>query len=235
MELHYFDVLPSTSLTAAEAAKEGAGHLYTVIAARQTAGRGRLQRGFHSPTGGLYFSTVLRTGLSPLQYGAVTPYAALAVHRAILRVCGVHTGIKWVNDLLLEGKKVCGILAESGTDKAGKPYLLLGIGINIGDIVFPEELKEIAASLPCPDKDVLLRAVLEELDGVERAVSSGEWRTPYRNASVVIGREVTVIKGEQKATAIAEDVLSSGALLVKYPDGTHEELCVGEISLRLTQ
>ena len=235
MELHYFDVLPSTSQTAAAAAKEGAGHLYTVIAARQTAGRGRLQRSFHSPAGGLYFSTVLRTGLSPLQYGAVTPYAALAVHRAILRVCGVQTGIKWVNDLLLDGKKVCGILAESGTDKAGKPYLLLGIGINTGDTAFPEELREIAASLPCVDKELLLRAVLAELDGIEQAVLSGEWLEPYRTASVVIGREVTVIKGESKTNAEAVDILPSGALLVEYQDGSTEELCVGEISLRLTQ
>ncbi len=235
MELHYFDVLPSTSLVAAAAAKEGAAHLYTVVAERQTAGRGRLQRSFHSPTGGLYFSTVLRTGLSPLEYGAVTPVAALAVHRAILRVCGVETQIKWVNDLLLDGKKVCGILAESGVDKAGKPYLLLGIGINAGNATFPDELREIATALPCADKDALLRAILKELGGIESAVLSGEWLLPYRSASVVIGRKVTVIKGEHRAPALAKDILPGGALLVEYPDGNREELCVGEISLRLTQ
>ncbi len=235
MELHYFDSLPSTSQTAAVAAREGAGHLYTVIAATQTAGRGRLQRRFYSPAGGLYFSTVLRTGLSPMQYGAVTPYAALAVHRAIARVCRIKTEIKWVNDLLLAGKKVCGILAESGMDSAGVPYLILGIGINTGERELPMELREIAACLPCEDKDALLRAILDGLEGIERAVNAGEWLAEYRAASAVLGCEITVIKGEGRARAVAQDILPSGALLVEYPSGEREALCVGEISLRLTQ
>ena len=235
MNIHYFETLPSTSITAAEMAKEGAPHLTAVVAKTQTAGRGRLTRQFFSPQGGLYVTIVLRTTLSPAQYGAITPYAALAVHRAMYRTCGVRTQIKWVNDLLLDGKKVCGILAESGSDQNGTPYILLGIGINTGDTVFPAELAEIATSIPECDKDALLHAILEELDGVERAVHNGNWLDEYRAHSAVIGREVNVIEGARTTRATALDIAKSGALKVCFEDGTCGELYGAEISLRLTQ
>ncbi len=235
MEIRYFDTLPSTSKTAAEAAKEGAGHLYTVVAATQTAGRGRLQRRFHSPSGGLYFSTVLRTALTPAQYGAVTPFAAVAVARAVCRVCGVQPEIKWVNDLLLRGKKICGILAESGVDTSGEPYIILGIGINTGDTAFPPELQEIADNVPCRDKDALLRTVLAELEHVEEEILRGTWLTEYRAHSAILGREVLVIEGEARRLVTALDILENGALLILESDGRQVPLCGGEISLRLTQ
>lgn len=234
MNVHYFDTLPSTSITAAMLAREGAAHLTTVVARTQTAGRGRLTRTFFSPKGGLYFTTVLRTALTPAQYGAVTPYAALAVHRAIRRTCGVSTTIKWVNDLLLDGKKVCGILAESGRDQSGVPYILLGIGINTGETVFPPELEEIAACLPFCDREALLRAVLEELDGVERAVKEADWREEYRTHAAMLGREVNVIEGERVRRAMAMDITEGGALIVRFESGEVSELCGAEISLRLT-
>lgn len=235
MNIRYYETLPSTSLTAAELAKKGASHLTTVVARTQTEGRGRLTRQFFSPKGGLYFTTVLRTSLAASQYGAVTPFAALAVHRAIRRVCGVCPGIKWVNDLLLDGKKVCGILAESGSDQNGTPYILLGIGINTGETVFPPELADIATSLPPCDRDELLRAILAELDGVEYAVQRADWLEEYRAYSAVLGREVNVTEHMQTRRARALDILENGALLVRFEDGTTAELCGAEISLRLTQ
>ena len=140
MELHVYETLPSTNRTAHEAAQSGAQEFYTVIAKEQTAGRGRLSRSFHSPLGGTYFSTVLRPTVPIAQYGTITPVAAVAVHRALHALTGVRTEIKWINDLLLDGRKVCGILAESGTDLAGKPFVVLGIGINTADVDFPPEL-----------------------------------------------------------------------------------------------
>ena len=235
MNIHYFETLPSTGITAAELAKEGAPHLTTVVARTQTAGRGRLSRHFFSPVGGLYFTTVLRTALKPTEYAAVTPYAALAVFRAIRRTCGVSPLIKWVNDLLLDGKKVCGILAESGHDKNDVPYILLGVGINTGDTVFPPELAEIATSLPTCDKDALLRAVLEELEGMERALQNGEWLQEYRENSAVLGHNVNVIKGEHVTRATALDITERGELVVRYENGDVGVLSTGEISLRLTQ
>lgn len=235
MEIHDYDTLPSTSATAAEAARAGAGHLYTVVAREQTAGRGRLNRGFFSPRGGLYFTTVLRTGLTPAQYGAVTPFAALAVARAIQRVCGICVQIKWVNDLLLEGKKLCGILAESGTDVNGVPYLLLGIGINIGERSFPKELREIATALPHADKERLLTEILLELDDVQRAVEQGSWLAEYKESSCVLSREVYLYEGDAQRRAFVLDILPNGMLFIRNEQGIEEELCTGEISLRLTQ
>lgn len=235
MEIVYYPVLPSTSETAKEAAREGAPHLYTVAAERQTAGRGRLDRRFFSPPGGLYFSTVLRTRLTPAQYGAITPFAAVAVSRALSRVCGVTPEIKWVNDLLLGGKKICGILAESGTDRKGEPFVILGIGINTGTAAFPAELREIAACVPCEDRDALLAAVLDELAGVESAVENESWLAAYRAASCVLSREVEIVTGAERRRVRALDILPSGALLVQSADGTAEELRGAEISLRVTQ
>ncbi len=235
MNIHYFETLPSTGITAAEMAKKGAPHLTAVVAKTQTAGRGRLTRQFFSPRGGLYVTVILRTALSPAQYGAITPYAALAVHRAIRRICGVEAQIKWVNDLLLDGRKICGILAESGTDQNNVPYILLGIGVNTGDTVFPPELAQIATSIPTCDKEALLYAILEELDGAERAVYSGDWLDEYRAYSAVIGREVDVIQGEHTTRATALDIAPNGALIVQFQNGTNKELYGAEISLRLTQ
>ena len=194
-----------------------------------------MTRRFFSPTGGLYFTTVLRSTLSVREYGAITPFAALAVARAIERTCNVRVQIKWINDLLLDGKKVCGILAESGMDQNGVPYILLGIGINTGETVFPPELKEIAASIPACDKNALLLAILEELDGTDAAILAKKWTEEYRQRSAVIGRKINVIEGECTRRAMALDITESGAMIVRFESGEIGELHGGEISLRLTQ
>ena len=235
MEIRYYQELPSTSRTAAEAAREGAAHLFTVVAESPTEGRGRLQRSFFSPRGGLYFTTVLRTDLLPKEYGALTPFAAVAVHRAIRRVCGVETEIKWVNDLLWNGKKVCGILAESGVDLNGRAYVLLGIGINLSPVEFPAELSQIATCVPCEDKEKLLSEILRELSEAEAAVRQASWLADYRADCRMLGSRVTVMRQGTEAHATAVDILSDGALLVLWPGGAYEELRGGEISLRAAQ
>ena len=235
MEIQHFQTLPSTSQYAAAAAREGAGHLYTVVAESQSAGRGRMERSFFSPPGGLYFSTVLRTPLTPAEYGAVTPFAALAVRRALYKICGVTAQIKWVNDLLVEGRKVCGILAESGVDSAGRPYIILGIGINTGNTAFPPALCESAGSVPCCEREMLLQEILAQLNSVTREIREGHWLSEYRDASAVLGRRVRVFSGSESYLAIPLDILPSGALLVRDENGKTHTLCGGEISLRLTQ
>lgn len=235
MKIEYFASLPSTSHTAAEAARAGAPHLYTVVAAEQSAGRGRLSRSFFSPRGGLYFSTVLRTGLSPREYGAVTPFAAVAVCRALRSVCGVSAQIKWVNDLLLDGRKICGILAESGVDANGEAYILLGIGINTGNTAFPPELQAVAGSVPCADTDALLREILVQLREIEAAVHRADWLEEYRESSCVLGRCVTLYEGESSREGVALDVRADGALLLRLSDGERVFVNGGEISLRVTQ
>lgn len=232
MKIEYFEELVSTNDTAKAAAREGAPALYTVVADRQTGGRGRLGRSFLSPLGGTYFSTVLRPTLDRASYGTITPYAALAVHRAVKERLSLSLEIKWINDLLLDGKKVCGILAESGEDLEGKPFVILGIGINTGKEPLPAELAEIATTIPHDDREGLITRILCHLSQMEAQIASGTWLEDYRQALCMLGKRILVIKGEEKKSAVALDVSSEGGLLVRYPDGTCELLCGGEISIR---
>ena len=232
MELHFYKELPSTNRTAVEAARQGAGELYTVIAGRQTAGRGRMERSFFSPEGGTYFSTVLRPQFPLNAYGQITPMAAVAVHRALCHVTGVVTEIKWINDLLLDGRKVCGILAESGTDLAGKPFVVLGIGINTADVDFPPELWHTATFIPCEDRTALIGAILAELAPYEQIIRGAEWHPYYQEYCAFLGETVLVTEGERRRVGTALDVLSDGALRVDFGNGNVEELRGGEISIR---
>lgn len=232
MKIEYFESLVSTNDTARAAAREGAPALYTVAAKRQTGGRGRMGRSFLSPLGGTYFSTVLRPTFVRARYGAITPFAALAVHRAVKELLNVSLEIKWINDLLLNGKKVCGILAESGEDKEGKPFVILGIGINTGSEPLPKELAEIATCVPYRNREKLIKRILHHLSAFEDEISSGAWVKDYRLALCCLQKRVLVIKGEDKRGARVLDVDEEGGLLVLYPDGTREILRGGEISLR---
>ena len=167
-----YDTLESSNRTAKTLALEGAPHGTMVLAGQQTAGRGRLGRRFESPAGkGVYLSLVLRPSLPMTEAQAVTVSAAVAVCRAVKKLCGLELGIKWVNDLYYNGKKVCGILTEAGADlESGQlEWLVVGIGLNLTSRPedWPEELRPIAGSLypsgPAP---------------VSRAALAGEDRPP---------------------------------------------------------
>ena len=233
MEIKYYKELPSTNRTAAEAARAGAEEFYTVVAGSQTAGRGRMERSFFSPVGGTYFSTVLRPDFSMDLFSQITPMAAVAVHRAIFHVTGVLTEIKWINDLLLDGKKICGILAESGVDVNGKPYVVLGIGINTADVDFPVELKQTASFIPCADPMALVGAILAELSEYRASVAESRWHADYCRYCCCIGRIVEVINAGRICPAFVHGVLPDGGLQVEYADGSKDILRGGEISLRL--
>ena len=235
MELQVYDSLPSTNRTAYEVAKRGAQEFYTVVAKEQTAGRGRLSRSFHSPMGGTYFSTVLRPKLPISHFARITPVAAVAVHRALFKLTGVTTEIKWINDLLLFGKKICGILAESGTDENGEPFVILGVGINTAEVVFPAELRDQVAFLPYHDPIALIEAILKELSDYEHAIEVGSWLAYYRSHCAFLGEDVLIIKDDLIRHGTALDILEDGALRVCFENGGVEELRGGEISLRSAQ
>ena len=130
--VYHYDTLDSTNTQCKRLAAEGAASA-VVTADCQTAGRGRMGRRFQSPPGlGLYLSVLWRTGLCAETLPTITPLAAVAVCRAIENVCGLHCGIKWPNDLLLGGRKVCGILTESAFRPDGTPdWVIVGIGVNV--------------------------------------------------------------------------------------------------------
>lgn len=213
----------------------------TVVATgHQTAGRGRRGRSFDSAEGGLYMSVLMRPQNWRGDAGLITSCAAVAVARAIERVCAVDVQIKWVNDLLAGGKKVCGILTEAGLDmETGElTYAVLGIGVNTACRTFPSELQDIAASLgnltggPC-DRNRLLAAILEELEPALLHMESGAFLEESRRRSCVLGRTVTVHAADGAYEAQAVDITESGHLLIKRADGTMTQLHSGEVSVRL--
>ena len=212
---------------------------FALAASKQTSGRGRLGRSFQSPDGGLYLSMLLYPRCSLEQTAQLTPCVAVAVSRAIERVCGVTPDIKWPNDLLLGGKKLCGILVESSTVR-GRSFVVIGIGINVNtpDDGFPEELRGTAGSLMSAlgrqvDTEALARAEIEELDKMYAA-----WKLEprcclddYRRMCISTGRRVTLIRNGEKREAYASGIDDNYAIIVETGDGV-EQISTGEVSLR---
>ena len=148
--IEYHDSIDSTNNRAKALAAQGAPHGTLVCAIAQTGGRGRFGRVFHSPEGsGIYISFVLRPKMPAERAVMLTSMTAVAVARAIEQLADVQVQIKWVNDLFIDGKKTCGILCEAGMDfESGQlEYAVVGIGVNVGKMTFPEELADIATSV----------------------------------------------------------------------------------------
>ena len=227
------DCVDSTNLVLRRLAAEAPDGA-AVIAARQSAGRGRSGRGFLSPEGGLYLSVLRRPAVGGEALPTLTPVAAVAVCRAVERVCALRCSIKWPNDVVLGGKKICGILVESVL--GGEPScVIVGIGINVNTPPFPEELRGGAGSLADAaggpvDLEALAAALLEELDGCYEAwlAEPGFCLDEYRSRCVTLGREVLAGGRSARAEGIGADY----SLLVSYPDGTREALRFGEVSVR---
>lgn len=207
----------------------------TVLCSRvQTGGRGRLGRAFCSPEGGLYVSVLLKRPEPLEQLLHLTPMAAVAVRRAIWDVCAVDTQIKWINDLVKDGRKLCGIL----TEVAPQGGVILGIGINCNTKEFPQELKNTAGSLHtfcgAVDRDALLQGLILRLKELDRELFSGkrEWMEEYAAHCITLGKEVQLLKAGEMRRAFATGLDENGGLLVRLPDGREETITMGEVSVR---
>lgn len=234
--------LDSTSIRVRELAEEGAPEKTVVVADSQTNGRGRKGRSFFSPEGaGLYMSMLLRPGLAFQDTLSITTMTAVAVAKAIERLVpdGELVDIKWVNDLFIHGKKICGILTETGqkfTD--GVPdYVIVGIGINVGGLDFPEELAEIATSLEkewgfLPSKEELLNLILEEFEKLYVKLPDVTYMEAYRKRSMVIGKNIRVLSGDTSYEARAVGIDDRAGLIIETANG-REILQSGEITIRV--
>lgn len=234
-ELRYLAVTASTQDVARQLALEGASEGTAVIAGEQQAGRGRMGRTWLSPSGGLATSVVLRPPAASLYL--LPAIASVAVSRALGNL-GIKAGIKWPNDVLIEGKKVCGILIENGMTAGGPGYSIIGIGINVNfDTARYPEIAGIATSLSAILGHGLtvggvalhLYTELEEVytrSGGPDAVI-GEWS---RNM-VTIGRRVTADFYGNRIDGTAEGVSRQGHLLVRLADGSLKEIMSGDVTI----
>lgn len=232
----------STNDALRAAADAGAPEFSVYLAERQTAGKGRQGRSFYSPQKGLYLSMLFRPQTAPAETLALTPMAAVAAAEAVAQCSGQQVQIKWVNDLLLCGKKICGILAESKfSDADTLDYVIVGCGINLTEPAggFPPELAEIAGAVYASDAmpehaladcaAALISALIREY----RLLPQKHYLAGYRERLCVLHRPITVNENgiERPATAIAVD--DDLRLLVRYPDGTEQWRSTGEIRIRL--
>jgi len=228
----------STNRVAKELAAKGAVEGTLLVAKRQSMGKGRLGRSFFSPEGGIYMSVVLRPRIPAERAVLITTCAAVAVARAIEKETGLQAGIKWVNDIFIKGKKVCGILTEAGLDfESGMPeYVILGIGINVERQSVPEELKDIVGCLESfTEKSIakskLIAAVWNEFSLLYEKLGDAEYMKEYRERSILLGKEVTILSAEGNYGAVVRDIDREGHLILETNRGI-EMLSSGEVSVR---
>jgi BirA family biotin operon repressor/biotin-[acetyl-CoA-carboxylase] ligase len=235
-----FDSLPSTNLEAARLANDGAAEGLCVVAREQTAGRGRLDRRWVSPKdAGLYFSIVFRPQFQQSDWPLLTLMAAVAVHDALLEACALEADIKWPNDLLVNEKKICGILAETVETKTGRA-VVVGIGVNLATNSFPEALALEATAIETVtgqsgQLEALLTTlitalarfygVLNETGGRESIIAAWSQRSSYAE-----GKVIRVIESDDSFVGTTRGLEGDGALRVETSNGKIRLVRAGEVT-----
>ncbi|MBC8546504.1 biotin--[acetyl-CoA-carboxylase] ligase [Clostridiaceae bacterium NSJ-31] len=240
------DTVDSTNTQLRAAAYAGAPEGTVIVADKQTAGKGRLGRSFYSPNrNGVYMSVLLRPNLPFDQIHFLTMLAAVCVVEAVRTVAGVEAQIKWVNDVLVDGKKLCGILNEAAVEgESGRlGFVVMGIGVNVGTTSdFPEMQRNTPGALrdysSVPfSRCRLIAQILNNLDRYYypyiETRDSAAFLDTYRRALCLVGRQVTVTRGDESYPALVTGLSDSGGLLVRANDGRTLELTSGEVSIRM--
>ncbi len=239
-EVYCFRETNSTQIVARELAARGAGEGTVVLAEGQTRGKGRRGRSWFSPPGqGIWISIILRPPISPLQAGRVCLTSALAVAEAIKEITGLLTLIKWPNDLLIGGKKVGGILIEMAAEMDLVKFLVLGIGVNVNQDEFPDELGGIALSLKQERREEisrlsLLQDILRRLDNYYLSLRKGEFEAlanRWRRFSATLGKQIRVSLPGEIVEGQAIEIDADGALLLRLDSGFVKRLVGGEVSI----
>ena len=240
--LVFYEETDSTNLDAKKLALEGAEHGTLVVADMQTAGRGRRGRTWISPAGeSVYMSLLLRPQCKPGQASALTLVMALAVLEAIKELKPQNCGIKWPNDIVMSGKKICGILTEMCMKKTDIDYVVIGVGVNANQSSFAEEIADTATSIfqqigEKIDRAWLIRRIMHHF---EQAYAEFEktWDLtgliePYNRYLLNKDRQVRVLDPKEEYEGTALGINAQGELLVRKQDGELTEVYAGEVSVR---
>ncbi|MDI6805070.1 MAG: biotin--[acetyl-CoA-carboxylase] ligase [Candidatus Bathyarchaeia archaeon] len=214
-----------------------------VIAEMQTAGRGRFGRAWFSPKGGLYFSVILRPNISPKEAAKLVFVAGLAVAEVLHENYGLKAETKWPNDVLVGGRKVCGILSEMKTKGEKINYAVIGVGVNVNVNVernFPENLVNVATSIENEfggkvRLEELFKLLLEKLDSLyEEFLKEGFTQVlkRWKKYASFLGKTVEVTGGTERLCGLALDVDDEGALVIRLEDGMVKRFLVGDVSLK---
>lgn len=240
--LYCHDSLDSTNLEIRRLGEAGACHGTTVIAEEQTMGRGRRGRGWLGEAGcGIWMSFLLKPEINAEHSSMLTLVAALAVEEAIRETTGIKSQIKWPNDMIINGKKVCGILTEMSLQMDEINYIVVGIGINVNIAEFPEDLKKKATSLQIEGKTRIKRAPLaakvlecfeKYYDIFLKTEDLSELMGLYNNLLVHQNQEIRVIRGQSEEIYRSRGINASGELIVEDLQGNISEIVSGEVSVR---
>lgn len=238
----YFEELGSTNIQAKLEAENGAVEGTLVVADMQTAGRGRSGRSWNSPAGtNVYFTLILKPAYAPDKASMVTLVMALAVAEGIYETCGVEAEIKWPNDVVVNGKKVCGILTEMSAERDIIRHVVIGVGVNVGLQEFPPEIAAAATCLQAECGREVSRAALVAniMKAFEKNYESFRQNTDlsgilekYNRLLVNRDREVRVLDPKGEFRGIARGIDESGELLVEREDGSVAKVYAGEVSVR---
>jgi len=229
--IHYFPEIGSTMDAARELAKKGAREGTIVIAEAQTRGRGRLSREWLSPEGGIYFTLVLRARISPACAPRINLMASVAVADTIRKLFGLKAELKWPNDVLIGGRKVCGILAEMDAEMDVVNFVNVGIGINANTSI--PQFEKTATSLKdtlgreVPRKE-FLRALLAEIERRQALLMEADLLEEWKKLSVTLNKNVRIVSLGEEVTGQATDIDATGALVVRSKDGSLRTVLVGD-------
>jgi BirA family transcriptional regulator, biotin operon repressor / biotin---[acetyl-CoA-carboxylase] ligase len=236
-----FESISSTNDVAREFAASGADEGLCIVARQQTAGRGRQGRSWSSPPGeGLYLSVILRPEIEAGDFAVMTLAAAVAVAETLSLDFNVTADIKWPNDVLVSGRKICGILIETAIENARLQHAVIGIGVNIAQKYFPDDVGMNATSLLLETgtaiaPEAFMTPLLERLDHwynitvarPDRLLARWEELSSYAH-----GREVRVLSSDGVIEGITRGLTPAGALIIELPNGERREVVSGEVSVR---
>lgn len=240
--IYYYPEIDSTNVRAKQLGEENAPHGTLVVADMQTAGRGRRGRDWESPPGcSIYMSLLLRPDIRPGNAPMMTIVMAYSVAKAIRKCTGLNVQIKWPNDIILNGKKIVGILTEMSTEIDYINHVVIGVGINVNMESFPEELADKATSLRIETGETVKRSPVIAETMIQFEACYGQFvecgnlgflREAYNEMLVNCGREVLILGAKESYQAHALGIDDNGELLVRHEDGTVETVYAGEVSVR---